>query len=54
MKSIEQTIQDVSVALSKKMSPKVLHWALIVDGWEIKKADKIIRWAKMSVEKANA
>jgi hypothetical protein len=54
MKSIEQTIQDVSVALSKKLSPKVLHWALVADGWEVERAAKIIRWAKMSAEKVNA
>ena len=28
----------------------VARWALIMDGWQAKKADQIIAWAKMFVE----
>lgn len=53
MKSIEQTIQDISLALNKKLSPKVLYWALVQDGWEVKRAEMMIRWAQKAIQNVN-
>jgi hypothetical protein len=50
MKSIEQTIKDVVKALETGIHPDILLWALLSDGWHVKKANHIIRWAKHSIK----
>jgi hypothetical protein len=46
VKSIEQTIRDVSEALQKGVHPKMAKVALLSDGWRVERATLILRWAQ--------
>jgi hypothetical protein len=50
-KSIEQTIKDCSNAMRQGIVEDLLRWALVSDGWKPARADQIIRWSKVYVEK---
>ena len=50
-KSTQQTIKDASNALKQGVVEGLLRQALLSDGWKPAKADQIIRWAKVYVEK---
>lgn len=45
-KSIQQTIKDTAQTLKAGAAPEVARWALVSEGWEVKRANIIIRWAQ--------
>jgi hypothetical protein len=51
MKSIEQTIKDVDKALRAGILPKVIRWALVGEGWSVKRAALVVRWAEQAIAK---
>lgn len=50
-KSIQQTIKDCANAMKAGVLEGLIRWALVSDGWKPVRADHIIRWAKVYVEK---
>ena len=50
-KSIQQTIKDCALALKVGVAEYWVRNCLIADGWPIKKADQILAWSRVYVER---
>lgn len=47
LKTIQTTIKDVAKAMKVGVADYWLRGCLIADGWPVKRADLILRWARM-------